>query len=70
MKENGKYKTERNDCLIPSQTQDFEWLHWVLVITENLLKIAEHQNKIKILDSVKCFLDVSTGILLLVSGLN
>lgn len=36
-------------------------------ITENL---AEHQNKIKFLDSVEGFFDVSTGILLLVRGLN
>lgn len=66
MKENVKYKTECNDCLKPSQTQDFEWLYWLLVITE---KLAEHQNMIKI-DSVEAFFDVSTGILLLVSGLN
>lgn len=47
--------------------QDTEWLYWLLVITENL---AEHQNKIKIVDSAETFSDVSTGILLLVSGLS
>ena len=45
-----------------------EWLYWLLVITQNL---AEHQDKIKIADSVEVFrFDISTGMLLLVTGLN